>query len=61
MSKFKKMTVEEIQNLRNEYEDKLSKICAEFQEKTDLAIYELRLDANTIGKPKVNIEISNII
>ena len=38
MEKFKKMTFEEIQKIRNKYSDKISKIANEFKSETDLEI-----------------------
>lgn len=42
--KFKSMTIEEIQGLRDEYAEKISELVSEFEEKTDLTVDGIDLD-----------------
>lgn len=67
-AKFKTMTVAALQNVRNEYEQKINALCKEFRDETDLRIMEITrvrtLDFSfdgTIPQPTFEIEIMKVI
>ena len=65
-AKFKSMTVEALQNMRNEYEEKINALCKEFTEETDLQIgginkvVSLSFDG-TIPSPTFEIQVIRVI